>query len=70
MKYAVCIKNKGYLASLEKKKIYRVKSDSIAEEQGLVRVIDESGEDYLYPQNFFYPLPAMKDLEKYLKQVG
>ncbi|MBF0493007.1 MAG: hypothetical protein HQM15_09530 [Deltaproteobacteria bacterium] len=70
MAYAVCIQNKGYSASLEKKKIYSVKSDAIAEKKGLLRVIDESGEDYLYPEKFFYLLPATKELEKFLKRAG
>ena len=48
-KFAVCIKNQGYEASLERWKIYPV----IDEEAGLLKVIDESGEDYLYPQEMF-----------------
>ncbi len=49
----VCINNDGYPASLEKRKIYLALRDLPAEKQGLVRVIDESGEDYLYPKTFF-----------------
>lgn len=51
--FAVCINNQNYLASLEKRKIYQVISDQSAAEQNLIRVIDESGEDYLYPNNYF-----------------
>jgi hypothetical protein len=43
----VCIKNDGYVASLEKRKIYIALRDSDAEKHGLLRIIDESGEDYL-----------------------
>ena len=52
----VCIKNDGYPASLEKRKIYVVLRDAEAGEHGLVRVIDESGEDYLYPKRLFRPI--------------
>jgi hypothetical protein len=50
---AVCVDNTGYRASLEKRKIYVVLPDPIAEKHGLLRVVDESGDDYLYPKTFF-----------------
>ncbi|MBI4573442.1 MAG: hypothetical protein HY713_09200, partial [candidate division NC10 bacterium] len=46
-RFALCIDNTGYPASLERHKIYRVLSDRQAEAGGDLRVIDESGEDYL-----------------------
>jgi hypothetical protein len=49
----VCLENEGYAASLEKRKIYVAVPDVDAERHRLIRVIDESGEDYLYPQTFF-----------------
>lgn len=49
----VCIDNEGYAASLEKRKLYVVLPDPAAEKHGLLRVIDKSGEDYLYPKTFF-----------------
>ncbi len=49
----VCINNDGYPVSLEKRKIYLALRDLSAEKQGLVRIIDESGADYLYPKTFF-----------------
>ena len=49
----VCIDNEGYAASLEKRKIYVAMRDSDAEKHGLLRIVDESGEDYLYPKAFF-----------------
>ncbi|MDQ3258684.1 MAG: hypothetical protein M3R15_33255 [Acidobacteriota bacterium] len=52
-KFAVCINNEGYPASLELRKIYQVMPDEKAAKHNLVRVIDESGEDYLYPERFF-----------------
>ena len=52
----VCIKNDGYPATLEKRKIYVVRRDAEADEHGLIRIIDESGEDYLYPKRLFRPI--------------
>jgi hypothetical protein len=49
----ICVKNDGYEVSLELRKIYIAVPDASAEQHGLRRVIDESGEDYLYPANFF-----------------
>ena len=51
--FAVCINNRGYPASLELHKIYRVLPDEDAAEDGDIRVVDESGEDYLYPADRF-----------------
>ena len=52
-RFVVCIKNTGYPASLELHKIYRVLADVDAARDGDVRVVDESGEDYLYPATWF-----------------
>jgi len=49
----VCVKNAGYPASLEKRKIYVALRDPAAEKHGLLRIVDESGEDYLFPKTFF-----------------
>ena len=54
--YALCIKNRGYSATLEVRKVYRLLPDPLAEKRRLVRVVDESGEDYLYPAGFFVPI--------------
>ena len=58
--FVVCVENKGYEASLEKRKIYTVFWDEANDKQDLLRVLDESGEDYLYPAKFFrvIELPA------------
>lgn len=55
----ICIANLGYEASLERRKIYECLPDSEAAKRKMLRVIDESGEDYLYPQDMFVgaPLP-------------
>ena len=52
-RFAICVKNSGYPASLEIHKVYRVLPDKDAEKDGDLRVIDESGEDYLYPADYF-----------------
>jgi hypothetical protein len=49
----VCVDNEGYRASLEKRKIYVALRDTAADKLGLLRIVDESGEDYLYPKAFF-----------------
>lgn len=51
--FAVCVDNHGYEVSLEIRKLYEVLADSNAEQHGQIRVIDESGEDYLYPATAF-----------------
>lgn len=52
-KFVVCIENKNYPASLEFGKIYRVVADEKAARHNLIRVVDESGEDYLYAEKSF-----------------
>jgi hypothetical protein len=52
-KFVICIKNTDYPASLELRKIYEVVPDDDISATGHVRVIDESGDDYLYPSSYF-----------------
>jgi len=52
----VCVENDGYAASLEKRKIYVALRDAVAEKHNMRRIVDESGEDYLYPKAFFRPV--------------
>jgi len=56
----VCVNNEDYPASLELRKIYVALPDRLARKHGMVRVFDESGEDYLFPEEYFVPveLPA------------
>ncbi len=51
-RFALCVENRD-CEDLEKKKIYQVLSDNTAERDGYLRIIDESGEDYLYPESYF-----------------
>jgi len=62
----ICIRNTGYPASLEVLKIYRAIKDGVAEAKGLLRVIDESGEDYLYSDELFVPISLPKPVEAVL----
>jgi hypothetical protein len=55
-RFVVCIENAGYPASLELHKIYRILADPDAARDGDVRIVDESGEDYLYPAEWFAAL--------------
>lgn len=68
--FAVCIDNEGYPASLELRKIYQAVADEKAAKHNLVRVIDESGEDYLYPQRFFVPIELPQAAEAAFLQVA
>lgn len=54
--FVICMANGGYEASLELRKLYEVIPDRDAEKHAQVRIIDESGEDYLYPASFFTSL--------------
>jgi hypothetical protein len=62
--FVICINNKYYPASLEFGKIYRIIPDSEAEKHGYFRVIDESGEDYAYASDRFFPIELPQKLEK------
>jgi hypothetical protein len=55
-RYVVCASNEGYPASLEVGKVYRVLPDTDADKNGEIRVIDEEGEDYVYPRSIFEPV--------------
>ncbi len=55
-RFVLCIRNGSYKASLEPRKVYRVLEDAAAEEESLLRVVDESGEDYLFPADLFVPI--------------
>jgi hypothetical protein len=69
-KFVICVENKGYAVSLEKRKIYLALPDAAALKHGLIRVIDESGEDYLYPKSMFLPLTISPSLRKAILKVA
>ena len=64
IKFAVCITDTE--PDLEMRKIYQVMPDEKAEKEGHLRIIDESGEDYLYPANYFVPVEVPKEAERTL----
>jgi hypothetical protein len=64
--FAVCIDNEGYSASLELGKLYRILPDKDAQSHGLVRVVDESGEDYAYSSNRFHSMKVPSEIERAL----
>lgn len=67
IRFAICLKNKGS-EDLIVHKVYRVLPDERTEKQGLLRIIDESGEDYLYPTGYFYFLDLPQRIERALRQ--
>lgn len=56
VRYVLCIDNEGYTVSLELRKVYRALPDPDAEDHGMIRVVDESGEDYLFEADRFVPV--------------
>ena len=62
--FAMCLRNTDYEASLEPRKLYKVLPDANAEKQAMIRVIDESGEDYLYPADWFIRMPLPESIEQ------
>jgi hypothetical protein len=62
--FVLCISNRGYSASLEQRKVYRAKHDPLAEHHGMIRVVDESGEDYLFPAKLFVRISLPREAAK------
>ncbi len=69
-RFVVCVRNTGYPASLEVRKIYTAVSDRSAEAHGMLRVIDESGEDYLYPGKFFMAVDLPQPVRSALRRTA
>ncbi len=63
-RFVLCVRNKSYAASLELRKVYRLLPDQQAVKHHQLRVIDESGEDYLYPEEYFVPIKVPQSAEK------
>jgi len=68
--FVVCTSNEGYKASLEPRKLYELIDDPQAKAFGMLRVIDESGEDYLFPEQLFVRITLPESLEKQLSEVA
>lgn len=69
VEFVICVGNKGYAASLELRKIYQVIPDGEAAKLRQIRVIDESGEDYLYPEDFFVPVQLPQAAERAVRRA-
>ena len=69
-RFLIYVKNAGYDVSLEKRKIYIALPDEVAAKHGLVRIVDESGEDYLYPNEFFTPIELPPSVHRAVMQAA
>ena len=69
-RFVVCVRNKGYEASLDVGKFYRVIPDAAAEGHGYLRIVDETGEDYGYASDRFLSIHVPKPLEKVLVKAA
>jgi len=70
IQFAVCLNNEGYPASLEVGKLYRIVTDEEAAKENLLRVIDESGEDYAFASNRFHVVELPSNVQKTLLQYS
>jgi len=70
LQFALCLDNEGYPASLEVGKLYRLIPDDEAAAHGYLRVIDESGEDYLYPRDWFVLIEVPESVEASLLRTA
>ncbi len=70
LRFAVCIQNTDYPASLEVRKLYQVLPDDDAARHRYLRVIDESGEDYLYPASYFMMIDLPQVIKEALQQAA
>ena len=67
-RFAICVRNESYAASLELNKVYRIVSDADAERERQLRVVDESGDDYLYPAQMFVLIRVPGNTSRALKK--
>jgi hypothetical protein len=69
-KYVICLSNEGYAASLEVRKLYELIPDAKASAKHCVRIVDEDGEDYLYPENLFMPMEVSETVSLALHKLA
>ncbi len=67
--FVICINNGEYAGTLDLRKVYEVLEDSSAAARDYARIIDESGEDYLYPQSWFVPVAVPESIEELLHDL-
>jgi len=68
--FAICIHNGEYAGTLELRRVYEVLEDAAADKRNYVRVIDESGEDYLYPASWFVSVAVPENVEQLLHELA
>ena len=68
--FAICINNGEYAGTLDLRKVYEVLEDPLADKRNYIRVIDESGEDYLYPRSWFVPVAVPENVEQLLHELA
>jgi len=68
--YVICIRNTGFKASLIPRRVYEAIEDAAAQQRGLVRVVDESGEDYLFPEALFMSIPLTAPIARAIAKAG
>ena len=66
----VCVNNTDYGASLELRKLYQAIPDAFGEQHGMIRVVDESGEDYLYPREYFVSVLLPASVQRVLANIA
>ncbi len=69
-RFVVCLDNSGYQTSLERRKLYEVIPDSGALKHNQIRVVDESGEDYLFPEKIFLELPIAEVIAEKMAKIA
>ncbi len=69
-RYVLCVSNRDYPASLERRKVYRCLPDSEGAKHGLLRVVDESAEDYLYPERYFVSIAVPRAIARTFSANG
>ncbi len=67
--FVLCINNEYYETSLERRKIYKAIQNDFIKKNGLIRVVDETGEDYLYPLEYFLRIEIPEETEKIFKEI-
>ena len=69
-KFVICIHNGEYAGTLDVRKVYEALDDQSAEKRNYIRVVDESGEDYLYPRSWFVLVAVPEDSEQLLHELA
>lgn len=69
-RFVICVKNNDYAAAVELRKLYQVVFDEAAAKLHQIRVIDESGEDYLYPEEYFVPVQLPQAAERAVRRAA